>query len=331
MAWIEVHQSLPTHPKTIEAAMLLDVSEPVIVGHLVCLWTWAVDARPDGQLDLSKPRVIARAARWDMEPGRFVDALVAVRFLDDDGAIHDWDDYTGRLMERRERVKEQTRGRVQAFRERQRSRLSSIEGEGNADVTRYPSVSNAPVTLGNAPTVPNPTVPNPSPTGKKARDADAPAVLAEHQAVINAYLGAIGREPKDVGAGYKRYLATGAEMAKRGDGPEDVAGCTRYLLNADWRRRGGTVPTLENVRDYLAEWVKDGRLERPPVGAAGGAPQHAQRKSVTATAMEGINGALSIAAGRTAGGAAGRGGGREDDPPVRPGPVGQELRRQLPG
>ena len=158
MAWIEVHQSLPTHPKTMEAAMLLDVSEPVVVGHLVCLWTWAVDAKPDGVLDLSKPRVIARAARWEGEPGRFVDALVGVRFLDDDGAIHDWDDYTGRLMERRERTNVQTRARMQAYRERRR--LSSIEGDVTQSVTRNERNESVTVTPGYAPTVPNPTQPN---------------------------------------------------------------------------------------------------------------------------------------------------------------------------
>lgn len=178
-AWIEVHQSLPTHPKTMEAAMLLDVSEPVIVGHLVCLWTWAVDARPDGVLDLSKPRVIARAARWEGEPGRFVDALVGVRFLDEDGAIHDWDDYTGRLMERRERINVQTRARMQAYRERlaQQKRLSSIEAPVTHSVTRNERNESVTVTPGYAPTQPNPTVPNrtqPPPTTPRSV-APAPA------------------------------------------------------------------------------------------------------------------------------------------------------------
>lgn len=204
MAWIEVHQSLPTHPKTIEASLLLDVSEPVIVGHLVCLWTWAVDAKPDGRLDLSKPRIIARAARWELEPGRFVDALVAVRFLDEDGAIHDWDDYTGRLMERRERVQVQTRARVQAFRERKR--LSSIEApDVTQSVTRYGNARNAPVTLGNAPTGPNRTGPNrtqPPPTtpvdrvAPDAADAapDAPLVpvSGEHAALWDAFTSIFG-------------------------------------------------------------------------------------------------------------------------------------------
>jgi hypothetical protein len=185
VAWIEVHQSLPMHPKTIEAAMLLEVPEAEVVGHMVCLWIWAVDARPDGVLDLSKPRIIARAAGWEKEPGRFVDALIAVRFLDEDGAIHDWDDYTGRLMERRERVQVQTRQRVQAFRERRR--LSSIEGqEVTQGVTRYGNARNASVTLGNAPTVPNRTQQNRTqPTSTTsvergpAREADASAPLSK--------------------------------------------------------------------------------------------------------------------------------------------------------
>jgi hypothetical protein len=163
VAWIEVHQSLPTHPKTIEAAMLLDVSEAEVVGHIICLWLWALDARQDGRLDLAKPRVLARAAQWDKEPGRFVDALLAVGFLDGDGAIHDWDDYTGRLMERRERINQQTRVRMHAYRERKR--LATLED--TQEVTRNKLRSYAP-------TEPNPTVPTLSPTEREAPDADAP-------------------------------------------------------------------------------------------------------------------------------------------------------------
>jgi hypothetical protein len=328
MPWIESHTTLARHPKALRLSRRLGVSLPAAIGHLHLLWWWALEYAQEGDLSGFDAEEIALSCAWEGEPEHLLESLKACGFVDGCGAIHDWHDYAGKLLDQRKANAEKQ------ARWRNRNRLSSIEGDNrNVTVTGETGDGDVTVTspLRNGATVPNRTVPNPSPTGKKARGADAPAVLAEHQAVINAYLGAIGREPKDVGAGYKRYLATGAEMAKRGDGPEDVAGCTRYLLNADWRRRGGTVPTLENVRDYLAEWVKDGRLERPPV-AAGGAPQHAQRKSVTATAMEGINGALSIAAGRrAAGGAAGRGGGREDDPPVRPGPVGQELRRQLPG
>jgi hypothetical protein len=179
-AWIEVHQSLPTHPKVIEAAMILDVAEPVVVGHLICLWTWAMDARPDGHLDLSKPRIIARAARWDMDADRLVDTLVAVRLLDDDGCIHDWHQYTGRLMERRDRQNALNRERVRAFRERQKDRALLEAPESNADVMRYNGISNA---LGNAPVIhgnalPNRTQPNrtqQNPPSTKAVESVAPA------------------------------------------------------------------------------------------------------------------------------------------------------------
>jgi hypothetical protein len=180
MAWIEVHQSLPTHAKTVEAAALLDVPEVQLVGHLVCLWLWALDNAQEGLVRVDKPIILAKAARWAGEPGRFVDALLGAGFLDESGAIHDWDEYAGRLMERRERIKEQTRGRVQAYRERRR--LSSID-EGNADVTRYDRYGNAPVTVGNAPTVPNLTVPTvkeslTTPVDRgPAREADASAPL----------------------------------------------------------------------------------------------------------------------------------------------------------
>jgi hypothetical protein len=247
VVWIEVHQALPTHAKTMEMAVLLDVPEVNCVGHLVCLWLWAVDNAKDGWLNAARPVVIARAARWPGEPGRFVDALLGAGFLDEDGVIHDWDDYTGRLMERRERVQEQTKLRVRSWRERQK-----LSGASNA---KSNGLRNAPVTLGNAPTGPHRTTPTSSPTEKK--------VHAPHRAVIDAYLTALGRNPADVGKGYGKFLVTGAEMAKRGDDPADVAGCTKCLMAADWRRQGATVPSLEHVRDWLKEWIKAGRPATP--------------------------------------------------------------------
>jgi hypothetical protein len=240
MAWIEVHQSLPTHPKTLEAAMLLEVPEAEVVGHMVCLWVWAIDAKPDGQLDLSKPRIIARAAQWDKEPGRFVDALVAVRFLDEDGAIHDWDDYTGRLMERRERTNEQTRARMQAYRERRR--LSSIEEPVTQDVTRNKSRRYASVTASYAPTQPNPTVPNPtneSPTTPV--DRVAPTVNASDALVPTAPPATRARDPL--------WDALQSVFPK---GPRTDAERGKWNTAAAQLRKGGV--TAEEVVTAAAHW-----------------------------------------------------------------------------
>jgi len=103
VAWIESHQAVGHHPKTIRFAELLKVSLPTAVGHLHYFWWWALDFAPSGEIRTT-PTVLARACEWRGNPERFVQALVAAGFLEDaeDGVtIHDWLDYAGRLIEKR--------------------------------------------------------------------------------------------------------------------------------------------------------------------------------------------------------------------------------------
>ena len=156
MAWIESHQELGRHPKTKRLARTLGVSLPQAVGHLQYFWWWALDFAPDGDLSAFDADELADAALWDGEPGVFLQALEKAGFVDKKQArtyIHDWDDYAGRLVEQREAAKGKTRARVQKYRAKKKAE------NGDGHVTRY---GNAPVTLCNAPTVPNPTVPNPT-------------------------------------------------------------------------------------------------------------------------------------------------------------------------
>jgi hypothetical protein len=112
MAWLELHQSLPTHRKTLAMADALDVQPAHIVGHIACLWLWALDNAQDGVLQVS-PRLVARAAQWEGDPQAFMDALLAAGFLDHDGRIHDWDEYAGRLLKQRKLTSEWHRARRQ--------------------------------------------------------------------------------------------------------------------------------------------------------------------------------------------------------------------------
>jgi hypothetical protein len=133
MAWIELHQSLPTHRKTLAAADALDMAPVHLVGHLISFWLWALDNVPDGELDSISPRMIAYAAQWTGEPKQFLDALIGAGFIDErvDGSlsIHDWYDYAGKLVERR-----------QADRQRARqNRAVSNEQNGQQASTRRPT------------------------------------------------------------------------------------------------------------------------------------------------------------------------------------------------
>lgn len=104
MAWIEVHQSLFTHRKTLELADLLGVPEVYAAAHLISLWAWALDNAPDGALHVRRT-IIARASRWSGDVDALCNALVNSGFLEqrenDVFVIHDWADYAGRLVEKR--------------------------------------------------------------------------------------------------------------------------------------------------------------------------------------------------------------------------------------
>ena len=116
MAWIPVYQSLLTHRKTLNASALLGIPEAHTIGYLVTLWLWAVDNATDGELPKDE-RVIARAVGWTGDSMVFVAALRTAGFLDE-WTIHNWDDYTGRLIEKREANRERMRAQRAAHNQR---------------------------------------------------------------------------------------------------------------------------------------------------------------------------------------------------------------------
>ncbi len=121
MAWIESHQDLDDHPKTRKAALILGINVPSVIGHLHILWHWAVSYAPDGDLTDFTLDDIALAARWDGDPEQFVNALLNCRlgagrvgFLErgEDGrlVIHDWWEYAGKLIVKRQMDAQRKRG-----------------------------------------------------------------------------------------------------------------------------------------------------------------------------------------------------------------------------
>lgn len=109
--WIESHTTLRGHPKLEALADLLGISEPQAVGHLHYLWWWCLDYADDGDLTRKSARTIARGAQWTGDPQAFIEALLncgdecEAGFLErtEDGRIlvHDWEDYAGKIINRR--------------------------------------------------------------------------------------------------------------------------------------------------------------------------------------------------------------------------------------
>lgn len=137
MAWIESHQELKDHPKTLALCELLGAERPQVVGYLHLLWWWCIDYASDGSLKKFTNEQIAKASEWKGNAKEYVTALRKCGFIDRHG-IHDWHEFTlhyNITLEKKERQREQVRERVKRWR-------------------------NAHVTQSNAPTRPDLTRPN---------------------------------------------------------------------------------------------------------------------------------------------------------------------------
>jgi len=116
MAWIESHDNLKDHPKTRRAARLLGVSVPTVIGHMHLLWHWCLSYAEDGDLSGYDAADIAEAVMWDGDPDQLIEALIncgpagKAGFLERDAQgrllVHDWHDYAGKLIEKREEARE---------------------------------------------------------------------------------------------------------------------------------------------------------------------------------------------------------------------------------
>lgn len=112
MAWFAAYDTLPTHPKTLMLARLLKISRFEAVGVLWSLFAWGlVAAGKNGELPGMTAEDVSSAVGWTKK-SNLAGALLECGYLDFDGkdfAIHDWYDYAGKLMDKREADREKMR------------------------------------------------------------------------------------------------------------------------------------------------------------------------------------------------------------------------------
>ncbi len=111
MAWIKSEQALASHPKVHLLAKELGVNVPQVLGHLHLLWWWALDYADDGNLTRYKD-FIPNASQWVGDEKIYTESLIKHGFIDvkdNKLYIHDWLDYTGALIETREKDAERKR------------------------------------------------------------------------------------------------------------------------------------------------------------------------------------------------------------------------------
>jgi hypothetical protein len=162
MAWIEVHQSLPSHRKTSKLMRALDIkTRAQAVGHLVMLWLWALDNAPTGNLREIDPDDVAEAAGWSGDSGKLLAALEKSGYLDEDGSVHDWGAYAGRLIDKRAanaKRNRESRAKKNASRDAESGDAERITSASRAHHERITSASRDVATVPYR-TLPYPTVP----------------------------------------------------------------------------------------------------------------------------------------------------------------------------
>lgn len=314
MAWIEAHQSLRDHRKVLAVAERLGLAEAHVAGHLVYLWLWAIDNAPGGILPASE-RTIEKAAGWTGEPGALVAAMLAAELLhqSDAGlAIHDWDEYAGRLMAQRESNRERQR----RFRARHRpgqlplQATSPASDASQADavtVTSQPG-NGAPYTTIQNTTGPGESPPYPPTPAAPAEPITAPPPLPSEPPVVavvtrrpetddapppvpatpsppkpivivEAVCDELGQDLSALGQGErKRQCGFAARLIAEGLGPEDARRMVRWLRPQRWVIEGGGID-LRLLAGQVGKWLLAGRPGGPEMAAIGGGPGPPKRSA----------------------------------------------------
>lgn len=262
MAWIESHQELRDHPKTKRLARRLGVSVPTAIGHLHCLWWWALDYAPDGDISDYDAEDIADAAMWDGDPQEFLTALIECGpgggpgFVERDEhgmRLHDWDDYGNEHKVRQEAAERKRRSRERRRLQEQMSR------DGHVTVTGHGRDGHGDVTLDR--TGPDQTgqdtPPNPPKGGEAAGgDNQDPAVL-----VASHYRERIGLLSSGIFGEFERWLRDGmapdvlmaaidetAAARDAGEVRKSIDGLLKSKIR-DWYNRG--IRTLDDLQRSL--------------------------------------------------------------------------------
>ncbi|RJQ44386.1 MAG: hypothetical protein C4534_06560 [Gaiellales bacterium] len=134
--YIKLFTNLHNHPKFARFQEELEIKAVDAAGYLQFLWCAVASYWPSGHLQGATAKDIARAAKWEGDPLKFVEALMGAGgqgragFLEIDGEgnyiAHDWQEYYGSLQA----LRESNRARQQRYRDR------------NKTVTRYDRNSN---------------------------------------------------------------------------------------------------------------------------------------------------------------------------------------------
>lgn len=238
--WIESHQELGSHPKTQKLARILGLSKPTVVGHLQYLWWWATDYAQDGDLSRFDSLDIAIGAEWEGNPDLFLDALIRAGFVDggEGLCIHDWHDYAGKLIERREKNAARMRD---ARAGTKTERAAHVQGTQRARAT-------LPNKTQHNKTEPNRTLPK--------NDAQARPVGEPFEALV-ALCEATGADVSELSGSVKsKQLGKAKQLLADGMTVADIGRCAGYCASQSWRSGSVDMFTVEKER---GKWEMAGK------------------------------------------------------------------------
>lgn len=253
MAWIESHDTLAEHPKTLRFARLIKAELPTVIGHLHLFWWWCLKYADDGNLSEYEPAELATAAKWGGDAELFVCSLVRAGFIEqtDDGGlyVHDWYEYAGKLIEMR-------KANAERMRQKRATHKPDVSNVSAAHVQRtYDARTGA--------TVPNPTVPYPlyppdaETTPQAAADAgDIAATPVDEQQpapvdnVTPAFETAWAAYPSRRGKKLNKGRAQTAFRAIKPRDWDDLLLAIANLARSDQGRRG----VVEDMHRFLGHW-----------------------------------------------------------------------------
>ncbi len=96
--WIESHQDLEEHPKLLELCNRTGWDLDQAIGKLHRLWWWTLRYAEDGNLSRYKPSQFLVRLNGKHSAEELYKILQDTKFIEKNGLIHDWMDYSGRYL-----------------------------------------------------------------------------------------------------------------------------------------------------------------------------------------------------------------------------------------
>lgn len=128
--WIRVHADIAGKPIVFRASEQLGVSENEAIGLLVRFWGSMSRHGQNGHVDLLTDPQIESWAGWRGKRGRFA-AFIRSAHTDESGRVNEWDDYAGKLEQRRSKERDRLR--------KKRTVVDQPAANSTQDVAQQPS------------------------------------------------------------------------------------------------------------------------------------------------------------------------------------------------